>query len=81
MPTPFTSTPTEMPSGLETSVLQTIPFGSKNRTSKLVISSLIIVITAAHGLHLQYDNGVHHFRYTLEDKKTENIQKYFDEVG
>lgn len=59
-----------MPFGLEISVPPTIPPGSNNRTSKLVIPSAIIVITAAHGLHLQYENSVRHFRYTLEDKKT-----------
>lgn len=36
------------------------------------------MITAATGFNSTYDTSVKHIRYELQDKKTENINTYFD---
>lgn len=52
------------------------PAQNKNR-----YSSLHLVITAAVGMKLDYDSSIWHFKYPLQDVKTQNIFKYLDEVG
>lgn len=38
------------------------------------------VITAAAGLDIKYDASIRHYKYSLQDIKTENMIRYFDEI-
>ena len=61
--------------------LQKISTGSTITTSGSVCACNYVVITAAAGFNLQYDKSIWHYKYPLQDIKTQNIQKYFEEVG
>ena len=40
-----------------------------------------LVITALAGIKIDYDASIWHYKYPLQDVKTQNISKYFDEVS